>query len=807
MNDPTSQTQCLELSVATLDSLELPALLEIVADLTGTDLGRARILDLRPLVAVESLTERRHQIEEIERLIVERPLVPWCERAFAPLVEALAGGGDLGGREIAEIAELLRISLEAAARISEIDPPCPTLAAVVSLLPPAGELRQMIRRTLDTRGEVREDASPRLTELRGRIRKVRNDLYEDLTHLVERHREHLSEETIPLRGGRLVLVLQAGARGRFSGLVHGRSGSGKSFYYEPIEVVELNNELQQSVEEEDAERRRILADLIARLVAELPALRAHAGFVAEIDSLQAAVQFGQQSRGRLAEIAEEGELILHEARHPLLDPELAELRRAALGSPGHQGPAVPLDIGFSRERRVLVVTGPNAGGKTVALKTVGLLALAHQCGLPIPAARGTRLPIFGAVVATVGDDQDLLADRSTFSGRLLRLVEAWEAASPRALLLLDELGSGTDPEEGSALAIALVEALLERGCLAFVTTHLGQLAAAALEAEGAWCAAMQFDSTNGLPTYRLLPGPPGGSEALALARRLGLPSAWIERAEQLLGSEHRDLRRLLAELDRTRRELATTHANLESELADATRLRERLVARETELVEERRTIGRRLERELEAFRRETLARLQGEVERLRDEIEQGRRKGLETQAVARLFENAPVLAPEEPETAADLMVGARVRHRQMGWQGQLEKIDRGRAQVRAAGKILRCPAEELISLDDAPASSTSRAVFRPVSPDVISPEAEGVPREINLIGQRVEPALEALDEFLDQALLAAHSEVRVVHGHGSGRLRTAIREHLRSHPGVRGHRAGGEREGGNGATVVALGAG
>jgi len=796
-----------EVSPATETALEFPALLRLVAHLTASDLGRERVAGLRPFDGEESLRRHRRRYEEARRLIGVRALVPLCERPFAPLLGQLAAGGrGLEGRDLVEIGELLRIAAGAAERIADADPPCPELAAMTARVPPCDELRRVLRKTFDARGEIREDATPRLAEIRGRLRSVRQRIYDQLRSQVEAHREHLSEETIPLRAGRLVLVLQAGARGRVKGLIHGRSGSGKSFYFEPLEAVENNNQLQQLVEDEEEEKRRLLAELIGRLRDELPALEAHADLVAELDHLQASVRFAEKSGGVLAELGGRHDLLLKAARHPLLDPALQDLRGEALGTPGHGKAVVPLDLELVEERRALVVTGPNAGGKTVALKTLGLLALAHQCGLPIPVARGSRLPFLGALVATVGDDQDLFADRSTFSGRLLRLREAWEAAGDDALVLLDELGSGTDPAEGGALATAVLEGFLDRRCLLVITTHLIQVAAAALEADGAFCAAMLFDADTGEPTFRLLPGPPGGSEALALARRMGLPDRWLARAEELLGSEHRDLRRLLAEVERTRQELIETQSRLDAELADAAKLRRRLAEREEELREERENLGPTFRQRLERFRDETTRRLRDEVERLREELEEGRRKGLAADAAERLFEEAPEFVPAA-ETEGEIEVGGDVRHRRLGWVGTLEKLERGRAQVKVRGKSLTCPAGELVPAAEVEAKRAKPQPGRPSRPAVRvtgDGDAESVPRELKLLGERVEPALHSLDRYLDRALLASLPTVRIVHGHGSGRLRKAVRDHLRAHPAVASLRPGRANEGGDGATVVDL---
>ncbi len=796
-------------SAATAEALELPSLLAVIAQLAASDLGRERVLGLRPFADEADLRAWRGRFEEASRLVGDRSLVPSFDVPLLQLLDRLVHGRPpVEGIDLVRLADLGKATRTAVQRIREAVPPCPGLGQLAAGLPDLEPLLRRIDRTFDRRGEVREDASPRLASLRGQIRRVRDQLYRDLGEFVSGHKEELSEDTIPMRGGRLVVVLQSGARGRSAGLVHGRSATGKSFYFEPLQVVETNNNLQQSVEDEEAERRRILNEVLAEVRGALPALRGHADFLAELDLLQTAVRFGDRCGGALPEIGPRHELRLTGARHPLLDPCLAELRAEALGQAGHSGDIVPLDMELDAGHRILVITGPNAGGKTVALKTVGLLALIAQCGLPIPASPGSRVPFLRSLVATVGDEQDLLADRSTFSGRLLRLKEAWEAAGPDALVLLDELGFGTDPEEGAALSIALLEGLVAKESLAVITTHLTQLAAAALEMPGASCAAMEFDPETGRPTFHLMPGPPGGSEALALARRLGLPAAWLDRAEARLGSEHRDLRRLIAEVERVRRELTETRERMEAERSDAEKLRRRLAGELAGLEEERRSVGRRLRGELDTFRRETNERLRAEVDKLRERFEEGRRRGLEAEAVETLFAAAPVFLEAEPEAAGPVAVGETVRHIGLGWQGILDKLEPGRAEVLVKGKRLRCRPEELTPMGQARPDRTGRS-DRADRTDLRAghrdlEESVEIPPEINLIGQRVEPALEELDSYIDQALLSHRREVRVVHAHGTGRLRQAVREHLRGHSGVASVRSGAPNEGGNGATVVTL---
>jgi len=492
------------------------------------------------------------------------------------------------------------------------------------------------------------------------------------------------------------------------------------------------------------------------------------------------------------------------------------LRQEALGQPGHTGMMVPLELELGPSARALVVTGPNAGGKTVALKTAGMLSLMALAGLPVPAAAGSVLPELETLVATVGDEQDLLADRSTFSGRLLRLKEAWELAGPRSFLLLDELGSGTDPEEGAALASALLEGLVARGSLVLLTTHLGRVAGEALEMPGAACAAMEFDPTSGEPLYRLLPGPPGSSEAIALARRLGLARELLESAERRLDPEGRQYRRLLAEVERLRQELAARLSDAEAEQRREHDERARVELARADLEAERGTVAQRSKREIESFRVQVRQKLAAEVERLKGELGAGKQRGLAEAATTRLFAEAPsVKTVDEADSGLPLAVGATVRHRALGWQGTLEKLEGGRAEVSAGGKRLRCRADELVAIA-APADAKSavagsakarrarNAVNTETRPAPRTPEAPEVPPELMLIGERAEPALERLDAYLDEALHAGRDEVRVVHGHGSGRLRNAVREHLKSHRAVATWRPGEDNEGGNGATVVRL---
>ncbi len=800
---------------ATLVALEFDSLLALFASEARTDIGADVLSGLAPAADAGELLRRRARYEEVARFTLEAPLVPGLGEGLAELVERLASGDPpLAGGEIVRLAGLLAAGGEAAARIARADPPCAELARMVADLADPQPLVRKIGRILDRKGEVRDDASPKLAALRRQVQGARERLYGRLEAIGGAHRELIGEETIPMRGGRLMLMVQAGNRGKLAGLVHGRSATGKSLYFEPLEVVEENNTLQGAVDELEGERQRLLYELLRDLAAEIPLVRQMAGLIGDLDALEASRRLAREIDAHLPVLAPPGCMRLVGARHPLLDPRLARRRERVLGARGHEGTVEPLDVELTPERRALVITGPNAGGKTVALKTLGLLALAAQAGLPIPAAATSEMPHFTSLVATVGDEQDLLADRSTFSGRLARLAEAYRAAGPQSLALLDELGSGTDPEEGTALAVALLETLVERGGLALITTHLTGLAAAALELPGAACAAMEFEPSTGRPTFRLLPGSPGGSEALALARRMDLPAEWIARAETLLGDEHRDLRRLLAELEATRERLALEAEATRAARAGTELAAERLERERAALEAERRTLGARVKRELAEFRERVTRELSGAADRIRVELEAGRKKSVAQQAAARLFAEAPTVDFDEGESLdLPLVVGAQVRHSTLGWRGVVEKLSGDKVEVLSNGKRLRLAAGDLIveSLQRSPAAPAAAGTGRGAPGARSARMVAGgdvdrapSPQELHLIGQRVEPALEEMDAFLDQALLSGRAEVRIVHGHGSGRLRDALRERLRKHPAVVASRPGAPNEGGNGATVVTL---
>ena len=655
-------------------------------------------------------------------------------------------------------------------------------------------------------GPCEDDASEELARLRGRLRRRRTEISGRMERMLEQKRDALGDALLVLRNDRYCLPVLASARGRVPGIVHDRSGSGQTVFVEPLEVIEANNDLAMLAAEERRETARLLTEFGRFLLSRAEELERAAEGLGELDALEAKVELGEQSEGRLPEISEDGHWTLRAARHPLLDPRLAPIRRRVLGETREERPAIPLDLDLHAGQKLLVVSGPNAGGKTVVLKTAGLFSLLAQSGIPVGAGPGTRLPVFGSIRAEIGDAQAILSDRSTFSSSVETLASILEAADGGTLALVDEVGGATDPEEGSALAIAWIEEYLARGGRAIVSTHLSAVKAFAAGRPDAVCAAMEFDEGTGSPTYRLHPGLSGRSHALSVARERGIPESVLERARDLLGDawQRRDRAESEAEaaLERLRRSEEDLAGQRDRARAEAERLRSahEEARRETRrLLEEglegfdraRRELSRRLEEELERIRRDPSRRAQASADELLAEAE--------AEATSE-----PVLraAREQAlEKSRDVAVGQPARIRGLNVAGTLLSVEGDAAWLDVAGKRMRVERANIEAAEGPPPAPRSRSV-----PDsrVEEPAGGGPVPEVNVIGSRLDDAIPAVEKALDDALLAGEAMLRVIHGHGTGRLRDGLRDHLRSHPAVASLRAAPPREGGNGATILEL---
>jgi DNA mismatch repair protein MutS2 len=706
------------------------------------------------------------------------------------LARSAADGSVLDGVELA----LLIPALDAGPRLQAwgraIRPVTAPIAELAERLPRLNDLRDTLRHALEDDGSLTDRASPRLRSLRQQVRDRRRRIVADLERLLAAEGERVfADRFVTIRHGRYVLPVRADARQRVRGIVHDRSQSGQTIFVEPEGAVEANNDLVQALRDEEQEVARILAELSAAVRARLGELERFVEGVGEIDWVFARAHTAERMAASAPAVEAGGAVVLKAARHPLL---LAQAWRDP------ERTVVPVDIELSPDRPLLMITGPNAGGKTIALKTLALAALMAQVGCHVPAAEGSRLPVFERLYAIIGDEQSVAENLSTFSAFVKQIREVLAEADPRSLVLIDELGAGTDPDEGAALARAILETLADRGALVVATTHLEPLRAFASTEPRARNASAEFDTRTLAPTFRLRYDVPGQSYALAIAGRLGLSPELIERAQAHRSTDAARMSQLLAWLDEAtrceaertlameRRESETTarlSAAREAEATAASRAREIVERAKAEaaalLTEVRRAVGAEWDR---------LKR----GERSRPALEESRHRLREVGA--RVTPAPPAPPPGEIPLAPGMAVAAD----HLGLRGQLVAIAGESATVQAGAVSVRVPLSAL--------RPTIEAALRPAASRSPRPDApvRSVAPELMLIGRTTDEARDLVEKYLDDAFMAGMANVRLVHGKGTGALRKAVRGVLSDHPLVESFRDGAPGEGGAGATVAAL---
>jgi DNA mismatch repair protein MutS2 len=779
--------------------LEFPQVRDRLAELTSFPPSRRLAGELEPAGDAVIVARALDETDQTRALLIERPGVGvGSAHDIGPAIERAARGGRLDPGQFLEIAD----TLDAASRLqtSLSDDRRPLLHALAREIHPLPALRSTLARSFDQVGELLDTASPRLGGLRAAVRVAYDRLRRRLEALVGSELGGaLQEPIITLRNGRYVVPVKSEARSRVKGIVHDASGSGQTLFIEPLVAVELGNAWREAQVAAQEEIERILDELSALVAANAIDLRETLAALARFDFWAAKAQLGAELDGIRAETTQRPEVILLGARHP-----------------GLTGRVIPIDIRIGDGYTALVVTGPNTGGKTVTLRTLGLLSVMNQAGLHIPAETGSRLPVFRDVFADIGDEQSIAQSLSTFSGHLRSITRIVEAAGPGTLVLLDELGAGTDPTEGSALAQALLDHFIRAGALVAATTHYAELKAYAHTTEGARNASVEFDLETLSPTYRLTIGLPGGSQAFAIAARLGLDPAIVADARSRLSENQRAFEDTLARIRTTEGET--------SEALDRARAAELRAAEALRQADEER---RQAKREREDLVRSARAEAERLVDDLRGEVSETRRT-LERETVTvpvldaavgraegRLAE-LPEAAPSEPEPAPppvkrDWQLGERARSRNGGWEGRIAALERGgrRVTLEAGGMRVTVPVEDL---EPSLVGSTSggggrvghgdpdRSTIGTIGLD----RARSVASSLDLRGARVDEALEALRGYLDDAALAGLERVLIIHGLGTGALRDAVRSEAASHPLVSAVRPGERGEGGDGASIISL---
>jgi DNA mismatch repair protein MutS2 len=754
--------------------------------------ARDTIATLRPSSDAAWIRERLAEIDEYRELREASGDIVIPETGYRGAVERIAQGERGDGVTLRRIADGEHAVGELQKSVRERRESSPLLYAIAAGARPDDALVRDAYRALDSDGNVRDDATPELKAIRRDLASARNSLRERSEKLVN---EFGADSHATVISGRHVLVVPRARVKRGTGLVHGASQSGGSLYVEPLSLLDLNNELETRLADEQEEIDRILRALSDRVRDSAPGIIANADVIDRLDVIRAVARFAD-SFGCVTPDIVGSRIHMVRARHPLL---LVAMSRA-----GTHDRQVPLDLTLDTTQRLMIVTGPNAGGKTVALKTVGLLSLMLQCGLPVPVAHGTEMPVFERIYADIGDEQSLESSLSTFTSHLAHLDEMTRNADRRTLCLIDEIGDGTDPDEGAAIAIATLEQLLRSGAAVIATTHYGRIKTFALETDGVANASMAFEDETSRPLYRLLEGIAGRSRGIQTARRVGFASEIVDRAEAILGGEAFRLEAALARLEAAHVEWERERDRLEVQRIELERTLASSKEKEQSYTLTKKEATRRAAREAE----ELLAKARREAEDTVRLIREGAAKKENIREGRQRIEKAleEVRAHLQPENAFSpldrVAKGDKVSLSPTGspW-GIVVEVERKDAMVDMGGKRIRVKVTKLYPAVGVEPGEGRRAETRPVARVEYEPLSE---MEIMVRGMDRESALDEVSKFIDRAVLTGLNEVKIIHGFGEQILARAVKDALSRDPRVRSWRNAAPHEGGLGVTFATL---
>lgn len=798
-----------------LTVLEFPRVLDVVADRASSALGAAAVRALRPSVEREWLALELARVQAMRSLLGSEG--GWTPEPIPDARQALARlrleGAALDGAQLLSVGILLRSSRRTQSSLRDARRPA---MATAFLLPFATRLiaaqrdEEAIERAIDDDGTVRDDASPTLRRLRRELMGAQGELVRLLERIMSQlePNHQVADMSVTVRNGRYVIPVRSHARAALGGIVHDSSGTGATVFIEPPAAVEFGNRIRELEYEEQREVDRILRELSDNVRPLQPALLEAFAALVELDSLYARARYANEFGCHPAELGEPGDgLQVRDGRHPLL------LARDV--------PVVPFDLVLLPDERTLLISGPNTGGKTVLLKALGLFCAMLQSGIPAPVGAESRLPIVNDCYADVGDEQSLEANLSTFSAHLVHQREIMRGATERSLVLIDELGSGTDPLEGAALGGAILEALTARGTLTVATTHLGALKELAAEVPGVVNASLQFDAVKLAPTYRLLKGIPGRSYGISIARRLELPESVLQRAEERVPRVERDVHRLLADLEARDEMLAQREVQLDRLVTDAELQTSALAARERTLKEKERQLERESRKAARSHLLEARQTIEAVIAELRtkgaaqiESAARSARREVEQQAQTQGRELDRLLEEERQQAAERARrrggagidgvpeVGEMVEASAFGNRvGTLIDVRNGMGTVAIGALKMSFPVETLRRTGKKPERAAVSVTISNPDDDASTPMGAG---EVDLRGMRVSEIDDFVSRAIDTAVRADLKTLRIIHGKGTGALRERVTTMLRNEPRVAAHRMGLWNEGGAGVTIADL---
>lgn len=780
-----------------LERLEYPRLRSLLAGQTQSEPGYLLAQKLLPLKQDSAVETALAEVDEAVRLLIDgrAPALGGCFDLLAVIARGQAQGSSIAAEDLLKVAQSLQVAGECRRWAGALDAQS-LLSGLAGQISPLPELRRRLVESIGPRGELLDSASFELGDLRYRVRQTRNRVKQQLEQLLasDQYASCFQEKLVTVRNGRYVVPLKADHRGQLKGFVQDESASGQTLYIEPAKVLDGNNGLQQLLREEQREEHRILlqlADLVRRDSADLQRNQALLG---RLDLRLAAARLSRSYEGHCPELVAESVIELKQARHPLLMDRDGRLDPAQ---------AIPIDLLLPLDCQALVISGPNTGGKSVALKTLGLLLVMVRSGLHIPCHPDSRLHLYQQLHVDIGDEQSIAQSLSTFSGHLLRVREILAQADCETLVLLDEAGTGTDPAEGAALAQAVLDQLRQQGAKTMLTTHLGQLKHFAHAQPGVENAAVEFDPETLAPKFRLTYGVPGASSAMATAQRLGMPAGVLERACQYLGQGELDSTALLAQLNSQQQELEAQllqarQARLDAEIAQ--RLRKQQLQ---QLKGKKKEILARATRQADELISATETRLK--QLRKRKQVAASTQESIaDREQLAAAREQLKPFRPQRKRQGAvpqQLEVGELVRISVLGVEARVERLLSDGVELLLGGKRMRQPLTALEQFEPRRFAASSKGASQ-VTRKVVTRRVDS---RLKLIGQRVDDALPDLERFIDDALLHNLRQVEIIHGAGEGVLRKVVRKFLAGQSVVTAFYAAPIEQGGDNVTIAELG--
>lgn len=784
-----------EIDFKSMKTLEYPKIITELGGYTVSNLGREKVQSILPSKEKEEvirLLEETDDAVKLDRLNNGIPLGTFED--IRPHLKRMEIGALLSGQELIQIGQLIKGSREIYTFFVDLkdeDIELKQLYHTSDRIIVLAQLERKIYQTLTEGGSVLDDASAKLKSLRTSMRQAESNVREKLNNIVRGSQaKYLTDSIITMRNDRYVLPVKADSRGVFGGIVHDQSSSGQTVFVEPQSVLDLNNRLKQLQSEERVEIERILTELTTEILPFTDEILTNLNTLIEIDVIQAKARYAREIKATRPIVTEENYIELYGARHPLIpEDEIVEN-----------------DIILGENYKTVVVTGPNTGGKTVILKTLGLLQLMGQSGLYLPTEEESSIGVFNHVLADIGDEQSIEQSLSTFSSHLTTIVSILEVIDENSLVLFDELGAGTDPQEGAALAISILDTIGAIGSNAMITSHYPELKLYGYNRPETVNASLEFDIETLRPTYKFKLGIPGRSNAFEIARRLGMRDDVILNAQSLMSSDSQSIDEMIQDLDNKQKEAEKSSRDLRQKLLEAQRLHSELNAEFSAYQKEKEQLKQQAQAEANAIVEETKKKADAIIEDLRlKQLESGSGQGVKEhefieaqtqlselrQEEERLKENK-VLKREKEKKA--LKVGQSVKVQSLGQQGILvEKLDDDWV-VQMGMLKMRLPEEDLIITEQEKEKTTTsyRGSLSSVRP------------ELDLRGERVDAALSKLDQYLDQALLANYKNVTIIHGHGTGAVRSAVQGALKNYPRVSSFETAPANQGGTGATIVSL---